>query len=105
MRPPRADALEGVSLETLCELAEKIGLGFEERKIGLYDLINADATFITATSFCVVPALSIDGIALDQDRDTYAKLLNAWIDFLGFDFVKQARERADIEATALRASA
>ena len=105
IRPPRYDALEGVSLETFCELAEKIGLGLEERKLGLYDLINADATFITATSFCVVPALSIDGIALDQDHDTYAKLLNAWIEFLGFDFVKQARERANIEATALRESA
>ena len=52
-----------------------------------------------------MPALSIDGIALDQDRDTYTKLLNAWIDFLGFDFVKQARERGDIEATALGESA
>ena len=99
--PPRYDALEGVSLDTFCELAEKIGLGVEERKLGLYDLINADATCVTATSFCVLPALSIDGIALDQDRDTYAKLLNAWIDFLGFDFVKQARERAGIETTAL----
>lgn len=104
VRPPRADALEGVSLDTFCELAEKIGLEVVERKIGVYDIINADATFITATSFCVVPALSVDGIALDQDRDIYIDLLNAWIDYVGFDFVSQARQLSEPEAIALRSS-
>lgn len=105
VRPPRSDALEGVSLDMFCELAKDIGLGVEERKLGLYDLINADATFITGTSFCILPALSIDGITLDQDRETYTKLLNAWIEYLGFDFVQQARERSGIEAVPLRSSA
>lgn len=94
VRPPRYDALEGVSLKTLCELATATGLTVEERKLGLYDFINADAAFVSATSFSLLPALSIDGIALDVDRDLYAKLLAAWIDHIGFDFVAQAQTRS-----------
>lgn len=91
VRPPRYDALEGVSLKTLCELAEQLGMKLEERKLGLYDFVNANATLVTATSFSLLPALSIDGIPLDQNRDLYTKLLGAWIDLVGFDFVKQAQ--------------
>ena len=101
VRPPRYDALEGVSLKTLCEIAETLGMGVEERKLGLYDFINADASFVTATSFSLLPALSIDGIALDVDRDLYTKLLRGWIDLAGFDFVGQAQDRAQAKAPRL----
>ena len=102
VHPPRYDALEGVSLRTLCEIAETLGMGVEERKLGLYDFINADASFVTATSFSLLPALSIDGIALDVDRDLYDKMLSAWIDLVGFDFAAQARARgqADVRRVA-----
>lgn len=93
VRPPRYDALDGVSLKTLCEIAEATGLTVEERKLGLYDFINADATFVTATSFSLLPALSIDGIALNVDRGLYAKMMAAWIERVGFDFVGQAQAR------------
>ena len=92
VRPPRYDVLEGVSLKVLCEIAEKLGMAVEARKLGLYDFLNADAAFVTATSFSLLPALSIDGIALDVDRDLHAKMLGAWIDLVGFDFVEQAQE-------------
>ena len=39
----------------------------------------------------MLSALSIDGIALDVDRDLYAKLLRGWIDLVGFD--SSARRR------------
>ena len=94
VRPPRYDALEGVSLKVLCELAESLGMRLEERKLGLYDFVNADMCLVTATSFSLMPALSIDGIALDVDRGLYDRLLKAWIDLVGFDFVEQAKERS-----------
>jgi branched-subunit amino acid aminotransferase/4-amino-4-deoxychorismate lyase len=93
VRPPRYDALEGVSLKTLCKIAEATELTVEERKFGLYDFINADATFVTATSFSLLPVLSFDGIALNVDRHLYAKLLTAWVERFGFDFVGQAQAR------------
>ena len=94
VRPPRRDALEGVSLKVLCELAQAQGMELEERKLGLYDFVNADTCLVTATSFSLLPALSIDGIALDVDRARYRRLLEAWIDLVGFDFVAQARAAA-----------
>lgn len=94
VRPPRYEALEGVSLETLCELARGLGLEVEERKITLYDVINADETLISSTSFSVLPVIGIDGIPLSAPRTVYTRLLRAWVDLVGFDFVAQARERA-----------
>jgi branched-chain amino acid aminotransferase len=97
VRPPRYAALEGVSLATLCELAETIGLEVEEQQLGLYDLINADAVFMTGTSFSALPVASVDGIPLDRDDVLYEKLLSSWIDLVGVDFVQQAKERAAME--------
>ncbi|MGI9557680.1 MAG: aminotransferase class IV [Solirubrobacterales bacterium] len=96
VRPPRYEALEGAGLETLCELAQGLGLGVEERKLGLYDLVNADATFMTGTSFSVLPVAEVDGIPLDRDDALYSRLLQSWIDLVGFDFVEQAKERAGL---------
>jgi branched-chain amino acid aminotransferase len=94
VRPPRWEALEGVSLETVCELGRAIGLEVEERRIGVYDVINADETFICSTSFGVLPVIGLDGIALDAPRTVYAEILRRWVELVGFDFVTQARERA-----------
>src|SRR5262249_16894356 len=66
VRPPRAEALGGVSLDTLCELAQGLGLEVEERRITFYDLVNADETLMTATSFCVLPVRSVDEIPLQD---------------------------------------
>jgi branched-chain amino acid aminotransferase len=96
VRPPRHEVLGGISLQTLCELAPGVGLRVEERKITLYDLLNADEVLITGSSFCVLPVASVDGIALGPQRQIYLRLLEAWIDLAGLDFVSQARERAGL---------
>lgn len=95
VRPPRHESLEGISLETVCDLACDMGLEVEERKLTLYDLINADETLITSTSFSVLPVVSIDGLPLPGGRDVYHGLLARWIELVDFDFVAQARERAE----------
>ncbi len=94
VRPPRHYALEGISLETVCELAQVQGLSIEERPITLYDLVNADETMLTSTSFCVLPIVSIDGIPLPGGGSVYSRVLELWKDMVGFDFVKQAEEVA-----------
>jgi branched-chain amino acid aminotransferase len=105
VRPPRHQALRGVSVETLVELAEKIGLRVEERALYAYDLINADEVFITGTSYCVLPVVNLDGIELDNDRNVYSRLLEEWIELVEFDFVAQARERAGVASAALSGAA
>ena len=91
IRPLRYEALEGISLETACELACGIGLEVVERKIMLYDLINADEVLITASSYQILPIASIDGIPLGTKRDVFQKLIAAWVQLAGLDFVEQSR--------------
>ena len=90
IRPPRHHALEGISLETLCQLGEAQGLTVEERPLTFYDLVNADETMITSTSFCVLPVVSIDGIPLRGGSRVYSKTLELWRELVNFDFVEQA---------------
>lgn len=95
MIPPRRLALGGISLETLCELAPTVGLQVVEQPLTTYDLLNADETLITGSSFSVLPAATIDGIKLRMGGRYYPQLLKAWTDLLGFDFVEQARQGAE----------
>ena len=94
LRPPRHYALEGISLETLCELGKAQGLTVEERPLSLYDLVNADEVMITSTSSCALPVVSIDGISLPGGSNVYRKTLELWRELVQFDFVQQAEEIA-----------
>lgn len=91
VRPMRHDALEGISLETAGDIARDAGMQVEERTIWLYDLINADEVFITASSFQILPIASIDGIGLSPKREAFKRLLQGWFEVAGMDFVAQSR--------------
>jgi branched-chain amino acid aminotransferase len=103
VRPPRHQALEGISLDTTARLAAEMGLATVERPITLYDVINADEVFITSTSFSILPVSAIDGIRISHKREVFRELLARWIEFVGFDFVAQAR--AGVEGLSARAAA
>jgi branched-subunit amino acid aminotransferase/4-amino-4-deoxychorismate lyase len=92
--PPVHEGLPGVSLGTAIELARKIGLDVVERRLTAYDIINADETLLTATSFCVLPVNGLDGIALSDTREVSSRIQREWVDLVGLDFVAQAEERA-----------
>jgi branched-chain amino acid aminotransferase len=91
--PPMYQVLGGISLDTLCDLSRDIGLSVEERPLTAYDVINADETILTATSFSLLPVVSLDGIPLNEGRQVYSQLLERWIKLVGFDFVRQAQDR------------
>lgn len=102
VRPPRYELLEGVTLDTVCELAAELGLTVEERRLKLYDLINADETYICTSSFQLLPVAAIDGIRLQhQGRAVYEQLLNLYKERVEFDFVAQAKEHARRESVAM----
>jgi branched-chain amino acid aminotransferase len=95
VRPPRYELLEGVTLDTVCKLASDLGLAVEERRLKLYDLINAEETYICTSSFQLLPVAAIDGIRLDhQGRDIYRQLLQRYTKYVDCDFVEQAQEMA-----------
>jgi branched-chain amino acid aminotransferase len=96
VRPRRADALEGISLETTTEIAWDLGIEVEERPLTLYDVLNAEETILCGTSFSILPVNSLDGIALRRENHVYPQLVRAWTELTGVDFVAQAEERAAV---------
>jgi branched-chain amino acid aminotransferase len=65
--PPATDgALEGITRETVLELAGPLGLPAEERTLSRMDLISADEVFLCGTGARIVAVRSLDGIAIGQ---------------------------------------
>jgi branched-chain amino acid aminotransferase len=94
-RPPLYECLDGLTLDTICGLGKSIGLEVEDRRLTLYDLINADETFICTASFQMLPVAAVDGIRLThQKRTVNAQLMERYIELAGIDFVAQAKEKA-----------
>ena len=54
-------ALEGITRQTVMEIAEKIGIKSEEITLAPYDLYTADECFLTGTGAEIVPVVKIDG--------------------------------------------
>lgn len=92
VRTPRWKALESISLDTFCALGKELGFGVEERPLSTYDLLNADEVHVVATSIAAVPVVDLDGIALKPAGRVGPKILDAWVEYVGFDFRAQARE-------------
>ncbi len=54
-------ALEGITRQTVVEIAEKIGIESEETTLAPYDLYTADECFLTGTGAEIVPVVKIGG--------------------------------------------
>lgn len=61
--PPRSTRiLWGVTRSVVLDVAEKLGLTFEERSFTVTEAHSAKEAFITAASALVMPVISIDGV-------------------------------------------
>lgn len=65
---PRHDILQGITRETVFELANELGLGAEERDLELYDAYTADEIVICSTAGGILPVSEIDGRAIGAGR-------------------------------------
>ena len=94
--PNRDGVLPGVSMKTVLELAESIGVGVDEDDYCTGDIYLADEAFISSTRFCMLPVSSINGLGIGTELPgpVTRRLLDAWVDDVGFDFVKQALDHA-----------
>lgn len=94
--PDRHNVLPGVSMQTVLELADELGLAVDEDDYCTYDVYTADEAFISSTRFCMLPVAAVNGYALPAGvpGPTTARLLDAWRDLVGVDFVRRALEHA-----------
>jgi len=90
--PQRRTHLTGVSLLTAAELAEKLGIATDEGAYTLFDLYNAEEAMLTASTYCLLPVVRVNGLPLGEGKPgpVVAKLLEAWSEMVGVDIVGQA---------------
>jgi branched-chain amino acid aminotransferase len=93
-RPPRERVLGGINMGTFLALAEKLGIRVEERKLTLYDYLNADEVILTTTSVGAVHVTEIDGIRLTPRGTVYDRVMHEWFNYVGVDFIASARQKA-----------
>ena len=92
--PEGRNVLRGISREYIFELADALRYSCLERNIEPYDVYDADEAFMTATPFCLLPTVSLNGIKIGDGtmgRITN-ELLKKWSDNVGLDNEKQIRE-------------
>jgi branched-chain amino acid aminotransferase len=58
---PHHGALHGITMQTVLELAESIGIKTHQTTLTRYDLYNADECFMTGTGAEIIPVTRIDG--------------------------------------------
>ena len=58
--PADVGALEGITRGAVIELAQMLGIGFEEKMIKIVDLYSADEVFLTGTAAEIIPVTTID---------------------------------------------
>jgi branched-chain amino acid aminotransferase len=90
--PQRRTHLTGVSLLTAVELAEKLGIPTDEGSFTMFDLYQAEEAMLTASTFCLLPVVRVNGLALGDGKPgpIVTRLLQSWSEMVGMDVVAQA---------------
>jgi branched-chain amino acid aminotransferase len=94
--------LEGISRQTVIELAGKLGISVVEREFQLYDVYHADEAFMTATSRSILPVSRANGLRIGSGSvpgPITKRLIAAWNEMVGMDIVAQALHYGGVEQT------
>jgi branched-chain amino acid aminotransferase len=104
--PASRSILEGVTRDTTIGLARKRGLTVAEAELQLYDLVTADEAFVTTTSYCVMPVGKVNGAPVGKavPGAVTRKVMDAWCDLVGMDYVAQMKTQAARAASPLPAA-
>ncbi|HUV09088.1 MAG TPA: aminotransferase class IV [Spirochaetia bacterium] len=106
LTPSSQMCLEGVSRQTVIELAREMGIPLREGSCYKpYDLYIAEEAFVTTTSYCVLPVCSLDGIKIGRELPgpITLRLIEGFGKKMGVDLIQQAlshlseEERRDLQ--------
>ena len=92
--PEGRNILRGISRGYVFEIAEQLGMSCCEKNIEPYDVYEADEAFMTATPFCILPTVSLNGIEIGNGKmgGITKSLLNQWSKNVGVDIEAQIKE-------------
>jgi branched-chain amino acid aminotransferase len=92
MTPREQYVLGGISRETVLELATQLQFETKEADIDLFDAYTAEEAFVTSTSFCICPVISINGSTVGEGQipgPITSQLLQAYSELVGLDIREQ----------------
>lgn len=98
--------LSGADMAAVGELAAGLQIGCDEGTFTAYDVYTAEEAFLTTNSFGVLPIVSINGLPIGTGKvgPVTRRLMNAWAELVGIDFVGQALAKLEpAERKALEA--
>ncbi len=97
LTPKGGRVLAGVTAAVTTDLAEELGYQVEEQDLTPYDVLLAEEAFLTASSICVLPVRSLNKTHIGNSipGPVAAKLIKAWQELTGVDFIAQAIKYAD----------
>jgi branched-chain amino acid aminotransferase len=86
------NVLQGVTRATVFELAADLGIPVVEGNFTPYDVYTAEEAFIAGTSPTMVPVKSLNGRPIGKaiPGPTMMRLITAWNEMVGLDYVGQA---------------
>ncbi|MBT6030924.1 MAG: branched-chain amino acid aminotransferase [Crocinitomicaceae bacterium] len=92
--PEGRNILRGISREYIFEIAGQLGIPCRESNIEPYDVYEADEAFMTATPFCILPTVSLQGIKIGSGKMGIITtlLLQQWSKNVGVDIKGQIQE-------------
>jgi len=85
LTPPTTEgALEGITRNTIIELAVTLNIEVKEMPLAMFDLLTADECFLTGTGAELIPVTTISGRKLGElsDYHYYQKLSSAFLKFI-----------------------
>jgi len=90
--PPAELVLPGISIATLCELADVCNIPYTHRNLLPEDFAKADEVLLTSTSPCVLPCSSWDGkpISVGKPGPIFKQLIEAWEEMVDCPIRQQA---------------
>lgn len=81
---PQCGALDGITMRTVCELAESLSVRVTTAVLSRYDLYTADECFLTGTGAELIPVTKIDGrtIGSGEPGPVTQRLIKAFHDYV-----------------------
>jgi len=94
LTPEGRNILRGISRAYIFEIAEQLNMPCRECNIEPYDVYDADEAFMTATPFCILPTVSLNGINIGNGKmgSITKALLQQWSLNVDVDIESQIKE-------------
>ena len=92
--PEGRNILRGITMQTVInDLAPELDIKVVEKNIEPFDVYDADEAFVTSTPFCLIPAVTLNGLKIGDGKPgpVTQSLLKKWGKIVNVDIVDQIK--------------